>query len=79
MISKSLQGTAIIVSSGIVAVIVLYNIGLVDKCPIQQIGITTDLKKYDQTKNPELCAQINEKISQYDGQCKGDIEELDCG
>jgi hypothetical protein len=79
MLSKFLKGVIIIVLAGIGTVIALYDVGLVDKCPIQQIDITGDLKKYDQIKNPELCAQLNEKISQFDGQCKGDMEELDCG
>ena len=79
MVSKFLKGTTVIVLTGIAVVIALYSAGLVDKCPIQQIDITDNIKKYDQTKDPELCAQLNEKISQFNSQCKGEIEELDCG
>jgi hypothetical protein len=64
---------------GIFAVFAFYKVGLVDKCPILQIDIIGNIKKYDQTKDPELCVRLNEKISQFDSQCKGDIEELDCG
>jgi hypothetical protein len=79
MDSKFLKSIIIIILAGTVAVIVMYDTGLVNKCPIRQIDITSDLKKYDQSKDPQLCAQINEKISQFNGQCKGAIEEIDCG
>lgn len=79
MISKFLKGTIIMVLAGIVTIAMLYNVGLADKCPVRQIAITGDLKKYDQTKDPELCAQLNDKILQFDNECKGDLEELDCG
>jgi hypothetical protein len=79
MVSKFLKYTLVIVLSGVIAVVVLYNVGFVDKCPLEQIDIGVDLKKYDQTKDPELCAQINDKISQFDDYCKGNLEILDCG
>jgi len=79
MVSKFLKCTIVIVVAGFAAVFALYNVGLVDKCPVMQIDIVSNIKKYDQTKDPELCTQLDEKISQFDGQCKGDIEELDCG
>ena len=78
MVSTFLKSTIVIVLAGVVTIIVLYDLGL-DKCPIQQIEITDSIKKFDQTKYPELCSQLNEKISQFDVQCSGDIEELDCG
>jgi hypothetical protein len=79
MVSRFLKSTLVIVLAGGVTAIVLYNVGLIDKCPMRQIEITTDIKKYDQTKDPELCAKLNDKISQFDNECKGDVEELDCG
>ncbi len=79
MVSKFLKYVLVIVLSGIVTIVVLYNFGLVDKCPIKQIYIEGNLKTYEQTKDPELCAQLNDKISQFDDECKGDIEILDCG
>lgn len=79
MFNKFLKSIIVIILTGVVVVLVLYDWGLVDMCPIQQIDITGDLKKYDQTKDPQLCAQLNEKISQFDGKCKGYIDELDCG
>lgn len=79
MVSKFLKYALVIVLSGAVAIVVLYNFGLVDKCPIKQIDIEGGLKTYNQTKDPELCAQLNDKISQFDNECKGNIEILDCG
>lgn len=79
MVSKVLKYSMVIVLSGVIAIVVLYNVGFVDKCPLKQIDIESDIKKYDQTKDPELCAQLNDKISQFDDSCKGDIEILDCG
>jgi hypothetical protein len=79
MVSTFLKGTIVVVLAGVVTIAVLYDFGLVDKCPMQQIEITSDIKKYDQTKDPMLCSQLNEKISGFDVQCSGDIEELDCG
>lgn len=79
MDSKILKRTILIVLAGVVTVIVLDGVGLVNRCPIQQIELAGEVKKYDQTKDPQLCVQINEKISQFDMQCKGTIEEIDCG
>lgn len=79
MVSKTIKYSLAIVLSGVIAIVVLYNVGFVDKCPLKQIGIEGDLKKYDQTKDPDLCAQLNDKISQFDDSCKGNLEILDCG
>jgi len=79
MVSKFLKYALVIILSGVIAIVVLYNVGFIDKCPLKQIDIEGDLKKYDQTKDPELCAQLNDKISQFDNECKGNLEILDCG
>ena len=79
MVSKALKYSLAIVLSGVIAIVVLYNVGFADKCPLKQIDIEGNLKKYDQTKDPELCAQLNDKISQFDDSCKGNLEILDCG
>ena len=79
MVSKFPKYALVIILSGVIAIVVLYNVGFIDKCPLKQIDIEGDLKKYDQTKDPELCAQLNDKISQFDNECKGNLEILDCG
>ncbi|MDE1830097.1 MAG: hypothetical protein KGI25_07225 [Thaumarchaeota archaeon] len=79
MSNKFLKYSLVIVASGAIAIVALYGVGLGNACSIKQIDITGDLKRYDQTKDPELCSQINDKISQFDNDCKGNIETLDCG
>src|SRR5579863_6845996 len=79
MVSKFLKRSILIVLVGITVIVILYHLGFVNTCPIKQIDINSDLKKYDQTKDPELCSQLNDKISQFDNECKGSLEILDCG
>lgn len=79
MTSKFLKYAIAIIASGAVSVVVLYGLGLGDACSVNQIVITEDLKRYDQTKDSDLCSQINDKISQFDSDCKGAMEILDCG
>ncbi len=79
MVSNFLKYSIVIVLSGVITIVVLYDTGFIDKCPMKQIEIESDLKNYDQTKDPELCAQLNDRISQFDNECKGNLEILDCG
>lgn len=79
MASRALKYSIVIVVSGIIAIAVLCGLGLGIACPVNQVGILNDLKKYDQAKDPELCAQINDKISQFDNKCGSSFETLDCG
>ena len=79
MSSKPLKYALVIVVIGVISVAVLYGTGFVNTCQIRQLETAGDIKKYDQTKDPEFCAQLNEKISQFDNECKGDLEILDCG
>ncbi len=79
MPSKFLKQVTILVMCGTAAIVVLYSTGIADTCPVKQIEIVGELKKYDQTKDPDLCAQLNNEISQFDNDCKGNLEILDCG
>ncbi len=79
MVSIFLKGTIIVVLVGIITTLVLYNAKLIDACPLRQLDITETIKKYDATKEPELCAELNDKISQFNNDCKAEFEELDCG
>jgi hypothetical protein len=65
--------------AGIVAIIVLYVLDVSNTCPIKQINVLNDIKKYDATKNPDLCDDINNKIIQLNNQCGIEMEILDCG
>lgn len=74
-----LKGTIIVILAGIAAILVLYNAKLIDACPLRQVDITEEIKKYDKTKDPQLCDELNGKIYQFNDDCKVDLEELDCG
>lgn len=64
---------------GIVAIVVLYNFGFVDSCQIKQIDVLSDMKKYEITKDPQLCDDINNRIIQLNNACGIKMEILDCG
>ena len=65
--------------AGIVAIVILYSFAVTDKCPLKQIDILNDMKKYEITKDPELCDDINNRIIQLNNQCGIRIGILDCG
>ena len=79
MTSVFLRGTVIVVLLTVVIVLVLYNTKLIDACPLRQVYVTYEIKKFDQTKDPQLCDELNGKISQFDTDCKSELEVLDCG
>gem|GEM_PF-530116 len=64
---------------GIVAIVILYGFEVTDKCPIKQISVLNDMKKYEITKDPELCDNINNRIIQLNNKCGIQMEILDCG
>jgi len=79
MASTFVKRTIIIGLAGITAIIILYVIDVSNTCPIKQINVLNDMKKYDTTKNPELCDDINNRIIQLNNQCGIKMEILDCG
>ncbi len=79
MVSLFLKRVTIIGLAGAVAIVILYNVGLVDRCPFRQIDVVNDLKKYQITKDPELCANLNERIIALNNECGTEMEVNDCG
>ena len=79
MVSTFVKYAIIIVLAGITAIIVLYVVDASNTCPIKQINVLSDIKKYEITKNPELCDDINNRIIQLNNQCGIEMEILDCG
>ena len=79
MVSTFAKRAAIIVLVGIAVIIILYVLDVSNTCPIKQINVLNDIKKYDITKNPDLCADINNRIIQLNNQCGIEMEILDCG
>ena len=79
MVNAFVKRALVIGLAGIVLVIILYVFYVSNTCPIKQINILSDMKKYDITKNPELCDDINNRIIQLNNQCGIRIGILDCG
>lgn len=79
MLNRQLKWVIIIIAVGSIFAIVSYKIEFPNTCPMRQLTIVGEIKKYDETKDPLLCDKLNTKISQFNNQCKSNIEELDCG
>ena len=79
MISTFAKRAIIIGLAGIVAITLLYILDVSNTCPIKQINVLNDIKKYDATKNPDLCADINNRIVELNNKCGIEMEILDCG
>jgi hypothetical protein len=79
MKSTFVKRTLVISLAGIVAVVILYSFAVTDKCPFKQIDVLNDMKKYEITKDPELCDDINTRIIQLNNKCGIEMEILDCG
>ncbi len=65
--------------AGVVVIVVLYSFGLIDNCSINQITVVNEQKKYQTTKDPELCVDLNDKIIELNQKCGIEMEVLDCG
>lgn len=78
MVSKSFMAIIVVIVV-IVSIAFLYGTGLVNTCKIRQLDIESKIDQYSKTKDPLLCDSLNEKISQFNAECKSDIEIQDCG
>ncbi len=79
MVSIFVKRAIIIGLAGIAAIVILYSFDISNTCPIKQIDVLNDMKKYEITKDPELCDNINNRIIQLNNQCRIGMEILDCG
>lgn len=48
-------------------------------CGLQHIVITSDLKNYENSLDPDFCNGLVEKINFFNLDCEPKIEILDCG
>jgi len=79
MFNRQLKQILIIIAIGSILAFISYNAQSTTTCPLRHLGIAEEMKKYDETKDPKTCDMLNTKISQFNSECKSDIEELDCG
>ena len=77
MVSIFVKRAIIIGLAGIAAIVILYSFDISNTCPIKQIDVLNDMKKYEITKAPELCDNINNRIIQLNNQCGIGMEILD--
>jgi hypothetical protein len=68
-----------IVAVGSILAIISYISESTNICPLRQLNLVAQVQKYDISKDPQTCDMLNIKISQFNSQCKSDMEELDCG
>ncbi|TRZ78927.1 MAG: hypothetical protein D4R90_05080 [Nitrosopumilales archaeon] len=79
MPNRRLMWIMTIIAVGSILAIISYNSESSNVCPLRQLNIVAQIQKYDVAKDPQTCDMLNTKISQFNSQCKSDIEELDCG
>jgi hypothetical protein len=79
MPSRQTKWILAIIAIGLIAIFVSYKTELANVCSIKQLNIAGDEKKYEQTKDAQFCDSPNSRISQFNNECKSNIEELDCG
>ena len=71
-------------TSTIVVVIIAVSIGVLlgtifTSCSVKHIGILNDIEKFEQTLDPEFCANVVERIDMFNDECEPEIEIIDCG
>ena len=68
----------------IVVIIIAVSIGVLlgtifTSCSVKHIGLLNDIKKFEQTLDPEFCENIVEQIDLFNDECEPEIEIIDCG
>ena len=73
--AKNLIALAIIIP---VIAITIFSVSA-NSCGIQHIQIIEDIKKYEQTLDPEFCLDLVYRIDAFNEQCTPQVDILDCG
>lgn len=50
-----------------------------NSCTVRHVSLLDDIKKYEQTTDPEMCDSILERIEEFNDDCKIQLEAIDCG
>ena len=69
----------IIATAASILVMSLYEINPANMCKMRELDIQSKIVQYEKTKDPQFCDSLNSQITQFDEQCKSDIEIQDCG
>jgi hypothetical protein len=78
MLNRQIIWILIIIGVGTIMSVISYKESS-NLCYIQQLDLASQMKKYDTTKDAQLCDTLDAKISKFNLDCKSNIEELDCG
>lgn len=65
-------------SAGIFGIILFLGF-VASSCGVQHIVITTDLKSYESSLDPDFCDGLAERINLFNDDCDPKVEILDCG
>lgn len=52
---------------------------LADSCTVKHVGLLDQIKKYENSLDPELCMDIVDKIDLFNESCTPKLETIDCG
>lgn len=68
----------------IVTVIIVLSIGFVlgtifTSCSLRHSDILNEIKKFEQTLDPEFCENLVYRIDAFNDECEPYIEIIDCG
>jgi len=69
----------IILAIGISIIGMLLIIGTLNSCGVQHLEIIDELQKYDETIDPDSCDFLVNRILEFNDNCNGEIEIIDCG
>jgi len=79
MLQKSNIRKVILVTAISIPIAGLVFLTLQNSCDIQHVAILTDIGKYEQTLDPDLCHSLLERIDSHNARCEIHLEVLDCG
>ncbi len=68
----------------IIVIIIALSVGLIlgtisTSCSLRHIDILNEIKKFEQTLDPEFCENLVYKIDVFNDECEPEIEIVDCG
>ena len=79
MTSQKTQRIRVLAAIGIAILVGLVLGTIFTSCSSKHIGILNDIKTYEQTLDPEFCANLVDRIDLFNDECEPEIEILDCG
>lgn len=79
LISQKTKFKVLVISLIIITIGFGFAVIVIDSCPVNHIILLEQIKKYDNSLDPELCIDILEQIDFFNESCEPKVEILDCG